>query len=109
MFAGLLLQLASLRAIGENYRGGIGLNADHTLVKSGPYAVVRHPIYAAFILMMIAVTFVSSSWVLGLSGLLLVVMIAVVRIPPEERQLAERFNGEWEQYRSGTGRILPGV
>ena len=103
----LALLTASLRALGTNYRGGVGLYGNHSLVNDGPYRRIRHPIYLAFISIMVLVLILSANWVLGVSGLLLVSSIAVVRIPIEERQLHERFGSAWEAYRAQTGMMLP--
>lgn len=98
---------ASFRSLGANYRGGVGLYPAHTLVTTGPYQYIRHPIYVAFIAIMGLVLLISANWVLGVSGLLLVIGIAAARIPVEERQLQERFGAEWEAYRTRTGSIVP--
>jgi len=98
---------ASFNALDTNYRGGVGLYPDHVLVTSGPYRWVRHPIYAAFIAIMCLVLVLSANWVLGGSGLLLVSSIAAVRIPIEERELAERFGSRWNEYAVRTGLLLP--
>lgn len=99
----LLFFERSFRALGTNYRGGVGLHDAHELVTTGPYAVMRHPIYACFVLLMLLVTLISANWVLGLSGLILVLTIAVARVPIEERELAERFSDRWDAYRRRTG------
>lgn len=67
------------------------------------------PIHGAFIAIMCLMVVMSANWLLGVSGLLLVVSIAVVRIPVGERQLRERFGEAWERYRAETGAILPRV
>jgi protein-S-isoprenylcysteine O-methyltransferase Ste14 len=97
----------SFRSLGVNYRGGVGLYDAHELVTTGPYLWIRHPIYMAFIGIMILVLPLSANWVLSLSGLLLVLSIAAARIPTEERQLHERFGPAWESYRERTGRLVP--
>lgn len=103
----LVIFAASFRALGTNYRGGVGLYPDHVLVTTGPYRYIRHPIYVAFIAIMCLVLLLSANWLLGLSGLLLVASIAVARVPVEERQLHERFGELWEAYRNETGGMLP--
>ena len=97
----------SFRTLGTNYRGGVGLHDAHELVSAGPYRWIRHPIYVAFIAIMLIVVLLSANWVLGLSGLLLVTSIAAIRIPIEERQLHDRFGKDWERYRERTGRLVP--
>src|SRR5262245_55936046 len=49
----LSLFASSYRVLGANYRGGVGLYTDHQLVTTGPYRWLRHPIYAAFIVIML--------------------------------------------------------
>jgi protein-S-isoprenylcysteine O-methyltransferase Ste14 len=97
----------SFRSIGASYRGGVGLHDEHELVTTGAYARVRHPIYLAFICVMVLVLFISANWVIGLSGLLLVISIPAARVPIEERELSERFGEEWSTYRKRTGAFLP--
>ena len=99
----------SFHSLGANYRGGVGLHEGHQLVTTGPYRWLRHPIYLAFISVMLLVIPLSGNWLLGLSGLALVVSIAVVRIPVEEAQLHERFGSAWEHYRDTTACILPRI
>jgi protein-S-isoprenylcysteine O-methyltransferase Ste14 len=97
----------SFRSLGSNYRGGVGLHDRHELITTGAYGWMRHPIYAGFIAIMILVTFLSANWVLGAAGLLLVISIAAVRIPIEERQLHDRFGRDWEEYSARAGYFLP--
>ena len=97
----------SFRSLGESYRGGVGLHDAHELVTTGAYRWIRHPIYVAFIAIMILVLLISANWVLGLAGLLLVVSIAAGRVRGEERQLHERFGEAWERYGEATGRWIP--
>lgn len=89
----------AFRSIGTNYRGGVGLYERHELVTTGAYAWMRHPIYAAFIAIMLLLLPLSANWLLGVSGLALVVAIAVTRVPIEERELHERFGATWADYR----------
>lgn len=99
----------SFKSLGTNYRGGVGLYAAHELVTTGSYRRIRHPIYLAFVVLMFPVFIVSANWILGLSGLLLVLSIAAARIPVEERQLSDRFGSAWAVYQSQTGRLFPRV
>ena len=106
--AGVLLINWGYRSLGANYRGGIGLYDQHELITDGAYRWLRHPIYAGFVLIMCAVTLLSSNWLLGLSGLLLVISIPAGRMREEESQLRERFADRWNAYRRRTGAFVPG-
>lgn len=97
----------SFRSLGTNYRGGVGLHETHELVTTGAYRLVRHPIYVSFIAIMILLLIMSSSWVLGTAGLLLVSTIAAGRIPVEERELSERFGERWQSYVRRTHSLFP--
>ena len=94
-------------ALGSNYRGTMGLHANHELVTHGPYRFVRHPMNAVFPLVSIFLFLVSANWVLGVGALILIGSISIVRAPVEERQLIERFGDEYRAYMRRTGRFLP--
>ena len=78
-----------------------------TLVTTGPYAYVRHPLYAVgiFLLAPGAVLLVGS-WLL-LSVPPVMYLAARVFIPREEAALAERYGASFRQYRRRTGRFVP--
>ena len=62
--------------LGENLCVSLKLRTDHTLVTSGPYRWVRHPIYSAALVFFAAVAVVSANWLVGASligGMVLIV------------------------------------
>jgi protein-S-isoprenylcysteine O-methyltransferase len=99
----------SFRALGTTYRGGVGLWPDHRLVTTGPYAWMRHPIYAGFILLTGGIWASSESWVVGASGLVLTAAIPAVRLRVEEADLLARFGAEYAAYERHTPRFVPRV
>jgi protein-S-isoprenylcysteine O-methyltransferase Ste14 len=50
--AASLLAWKAVSALGRQWRIDAGLNSDHQLVQSGPYAIVRHPIYTSMLCML---------------------------------------------------------
>ena len=48
---GIWLASAGIRHLGKQWRVNAALNADHQLITSGPYQIVRHPIYASMFAM----------------------------------------------------------
>lgn len=105
----LLLFVWVHHSLGQNFSSLLALRDDHTLVTRGPYRWVRHPMYSAFYLLHIAVfllsanAFIGLTWIAGLTG------IVVLRIPVEERMLAERFGLTYVAYMERTGRLLPHI
>jgi len=84
-----------------------------TLVKkkklacTGPYALVRHPLYLGSILMMLGFTLLTGMW----WNLLISGLTALVSIGPaiygEEQFLALRFGDRWTSYAAHCGRLIP--
>jgi protein-S-isoprenylcysteine O-methyltransferase Ste14 len=61
----------------------------HTVVSTGPYQYVRHPMYATAIIFLIGTTLLLGSWTGLVVGLILVVGIAVRAVQEERTLLAE--------------------
>jgi protein-S-isoprenylcysteine O-methyltransferase Ste14 len=104
---GLALLVWVHRTLGRNFSGTLALRADHTLVVEGPYRRVRHPMYGAFLLLMLALVLLTANGVIGALGLGAMAALLVLRTPLEEAQLAERFGADYEAYRARTGALLP--
>lgn len=80
-------------------------NGQVDVVSSGPYRVVRHPMYVAVTLFALAVTLRSSSWIVVIEFLLLVVLFNA-KARWEEARLEEAMP-EYGQYRAETARFVP--
>lgn len=75
------------------------------LVTSGPYRLVRHPMYSALVVMMLGVVAYNGHW-LNLLGLVLVAVAVVGKALREERFLNARFT-EYAGYARATPRFIP--
>jgi len=94
--------------LGDAWRMGIRRREKTTLVKSGPYRYVRHPIYLFQILMLLGAILLLPtpfSFVLLFVHLLCVVVKAV----DEEAYLLRVHGSEYQAYLSSTGRLLPKI
>ena len=107
MTASILLLAWVHRVLGANFSARLELQATHQLIQSGPYNVVRHPMYSSGFGFIVGAAFLSSNWLLLLVPGLSFFLLVVLRIPDEEKMLAERFPHQWEQYQARTGRFLP--
>ena len=80
--------------------------ADATLVTTGPYRYIRHPLYlfATFCLLGIGMAIDSGAFIVFPLG---ACVIMAIRVPREEALLVEKFGDAYREYRSRTGRFLP--
>ncbi len=79
-----------------------------TVISTGPYHYVRHPMYATFIIFMVGTTLLLGSWYGLLLGLILIVGIAF-RAVQEERTLRSELPGYDEYMATVKYRLIPYV
>jgi len=108
MFA-ILLVWTAVGNLGKQWRVDAGLNADHVLVQSGAYRVVRHPIYLSMILMLamnIAMVGTLPGWpialALGIAG-------TEIRVRVEDSLLSTRFGADFTEWQKRVPAYLPWV
>jgi len=97
----------AVRHLGKQLRILAGLYADHELIRTGPYAVVRHPVYASLFMMLLATGLLFARWPMLLLGVALYIAGTEIRIHAEEGLLRERFGQEFEDYRRKVPGYLP--
>ena len=84
------------------------LQTRHRLVQRGPYAVIRHPMYLGWWLMLLGVLLAYRTW----TPLVLLAMCLPSfygRARREETALAERLGKEWHEYAARTSFLIPFV
>lgn len=79
----------------------------HELVVHGPYHWVRHPMYTSGLLASGAALLLSANWLLGGCWLVMHGWQFALRIPLEEKLMAEQFGDAYRQYARATGRLIP--
>lgn len=105
---GLFLALWARAALGRNWSSSMDLKKDHELVTTGPYALVRHPIYSALIMMYAGSTLVVAT-PLALVGCGLLLWSCLMRIGPEEALMTREFSAAYPAYVARTKRLVPWV
>ena len=88
--------------------GTIEIAAHQTTISSGPYAVVRHPMYAGASVMLLGLPWALGSW-WGLAAVALMLAVLVWRLIAEERTLGEKLAGYGPYRRKVKYRLIPGV
>jgi protein-S-isoprenylcysteine O-methyltransferase Ste14 len=84
----------------------IELAADQRVISSGPYALVRHPMYAAALVMLLGIPIALGSW-WGLAIMAALVPALVWRLVDEERFLARNLPGYAAYQGKVRYRLLP--
>ena len=105
---GYAMTLWCYAIMGETWRMGVDRNERTRLVTRGPYRVVRHPIYALQVLMLIGVALLLPA---PLAGLILAVhyLCAELKARDEEAYLLTVHGDEYRGYLARTGRLLPRI
>jgi protein-S-isoprenylcysteine O-methyltransferase Ste14 len=91
----------------ETFSTTLRLREDHRLVTSGPYRYVVHPIYTGFLLLFLATTLFTRSWLIGVLGALVIGSLMTTRLRREERMMTGRFGADYTEYLARTGRFFP--
>jgi protein-S-isoprenylcysteine O-methyltransferase Ste14 len=105
--AGLALLWWSDRCLGRNLSVVLKIRARHTLVTSGPYHWVRHPIYFATLLYAVAWAVITANYVLAIVIIAPMALLVALRLRPEEQMMIDKFGDEYRTYMQNTGRLLP--
>lgn len=101
------LRAASRRSLGKMWSVHIEIRPQHALVESGPYRFVRHPIYVAAIIELVAVPIVLGAFRTGLLGVAAYAGAIAWRVRREEAAMERSIGYEWRAYRQRTGAFVP--
>jgi protein-S-isoprenylcysteine O-methyltransferase Ste14 len=114
-FCGLLLTVAGLLFagwarwhLGGNWSGAVTVKRDHTLITSGPYRRVRHPIYTGVVGALLG-TALAIGTLRALVGAGLILAGFVIKLHVEEARMRQTFPAEYDAYARHTARLIPGV
>jgi protein-S-isoprenylcysteine O-methyltransferase Ste14 len=103
--AGLGLAVWARWHLGRNWSSTVTLKEGHTLVQSGPYRTIRHPIYTGLLLALVGTAASIGEW----RGVLAVACAFIGvrwKIRVEEDRMRRTFP-QYEQYRKATSALLP--
>jgi protein-S-isoprenylcysteine O-methyltransferase Ste14 len=104
--AGLTFAIWARHHLGSNWSAATIIRVDHQLIRTGPYALVRHPIYSGVLLAMLGTALVIGSD-RGLVAISLLLGGLLWKARREDGILAREFGEVFARYREGTGMWLP--
>jgi protein-S-isoprenylcysteine O-methyltransferase Ste14 len=104
--AGLAFTVWARVHLGKNWSGTVTQKAGHELVRSGPYAYVRHPIYTGLLAALLGGA-VALGEPRGFLGVLIVLAAFGHKLRIEEGFMRELFPGEYPRYMSEVPALVP--
>lgn len=105
----VVLAWTSVHALGKQWRLEAALSADHELIQSGPYSIIRHPIYTSMFCIFLALALMLGTWWTAVIGAVIFFVGTEIRVRAEERLLARRFGTSFDSYRAKVSAYIPGV
>lgn len=90
--------IAATRAMGKNWSVVARTRSDHQLVRTGPFAVVRHPIYLALFLYLLSFGIAFGHFRQFTLAIPIYLIGAFIRIREEERLLRAQFGADHARY-----------
>lgn len=109
ILAGVGLRRSAARALGPRFTVEVALLDDHELVADGPYRWIRHPNYAALLLIALGTALMTRSALAVGVAVAVWLPFALLRIRAEERALARHLGSRWTEYASTRWSLVPGV
>ena len=104
--AGLAFASWARHHLGANWSGTVTLKQDHELIRTGPYAIVRHPIYTGLLTAILGTAIALGEW-RGLIALALFAVAMLRKISIEEQFMRESFPEQYTRYRAEVPALIP--
>jgi len=104
--AGFALTLWARFRLGSNWSGAVTVKVGHELVRTGPYRLVRHPIYTGLILALAGTALALDQW-RGVAAVGLLWVSFTIKRLREEQFMRQTFGAQYIEYSRNTGAIFP--
>ena len=104
--AGVGFAIWARRHLGKNWSSEVTIREDHKLIRTGPYARVRHPIYTGMLAGLVGTVIAIGEW-RAVAGLAIAMFGFFIKARREEGFLARQFGAAFEEHKKLTGFFLP--
>ena len=106
--AGLLFAVWAREHLGTNWSRSVTIKHDHQLIVTGPYALVRHPIYTGILAGFLG-TALAIAQMRGIVAFVLVSLVLWYKLRMEEQWMRTQFGAPYEAYSRRTAALVPFV
>ncbi|HZS58301.1 MAG TPA: isoprenylcysteine carboxylmethyltransferase family protein [Gemmatimonadaceae bacterium] len=103
---GILFAFWARFHLGRNWSGNVTIKTDHELIRTGPYARIRHPIYTGILIAILGACIATDTW-RTMVGFALIILGFWLKARREEAVLAKEFGPKFDEHRQLTGMFLP--
>jgi protein-S-isoprenylcysteine O-methyltransferase Ste14 len=97
------------RELGRNFSPSLVVREQHRLVTGGIYNYVRHPMYTAFWLWVIAQALLLQNWLVAVCGFVGWGILFFDRVGQEEAMMRETFGEQYDAFARRTKRLVPWI
>jgi protein-S-isoprenylcysteine O-methyltransferase Ste14 len=106
--SGLFFSVWARHHLGENWSQAVTVKEGHELIQSGPYRIVRHPIYTGLLLAFVGSAIARGEW-RGLFAVALMLVTLWNKLRLEEKWMREQFGEPYENYCRRVSALLPRI
>jgi protein-S-isoprenylcysteine O-methyltransferase Ste14 len=103
----VLFAAVAVRHLGVQWRVQAVVSQAHRLIRTGPYAVIRHPIYASMFGLLVGSGLILWRWQSLLVAIVVFVIGTEIRVRAEDGLLDDRFGPEFRDYRTRVKAWIP--
>lgn len=104
--SGLLFSVWARVHLGRNWSGIITLKEGHRLIRTGPYRLVRHPVYTGLLVAVIGSAMAVGTWD-ALIGVAIILLALLLKLRREETLLTSEFGEEYVTFKRETPGLVP--
>ncbi|MGN5650770.1 methyltransferase family protein [Bacillus sp. Brlt_9] len=107
MYLGIILRHYCVYFMGNQYVATLRVNEKPKLITHGPFGLIRHPCYTGFIVALWGASITMLNYVFVAFLVLASLILFLIQIKIEEKQLIKYFGKEYEEYIKSTKKLFP--
>jgi protein-S-isoprenylcysteine O-methyltransferase Ste14 len=104
--AGLLFSIWARLHLGRNWSRSVTIKEDHELIVTGPYALVRHPIYTGLLTGFLG-TAIAVAKLRGALAFVMIFLSLWAKLRLEERWMRDQFGASYQAYSGRVAALVP--
>ncbi len=109
MVSGLAIRTWAVFILGRYFTWHIATQENQTVIKTGPYAFVRHPGYFGAFLTYTSTAFFLKAWFSFILSLVILLFAFLRRIHYEEKKLKLDLGSQYDSYCNSVKKFIPGI